>query len=185
MSLEDEARKTDARTGEPTVQLRALAHPVRLRILSLLTGVAMTAADVARELGITHANASYHLRQLAGAGEIAVVAQESIRGGKAKRYRYTPPAEGPPPEVLRDHRIVHAAAIEELRRRSGLFKPGPGNRTSDAELWVDGQAWADAVAAIQGATRQLHDAARPPHSAGTMRVSLTIALFEMRDEEPR
>lgn len=167
------------------MQLRALAHPVRLRILSLLTGAAMTAAEVARELGITHANASYHLRQLADAGEIAVVSTESIRGGQAKRYRYTPPAESPPPAVPRDHRIVHAAAIEELRRRSALFRPGPGNRTSDAELWVSEQAWADAVAAIQRATRQLHDAAQPPHSPGTKRVSMTVALFEMRDEEPR
>jgi DNA-binding transcriptional ArsR family regulator len=185
MSLKDGARKAEAHAEEPTAQLRALAHPVRLRILSLLTGAAMTAADVARELGITHANASYHLRQLADAGEIAVVSHESIRGGRAKRYRYTPPAEYPPPAVPRDHRLVHAAAIEELRRRSGLFEPGPCNRTSDAELWVSEQAWADAVAAIQRATRQLHDVAQPPHSAGTRRVSVTVVLFEMRDEESR
>ena len=43
---------------ESSNHLRALAHPVRLRILSLLTGADLTAADVARELGITHANAS-------------------------------------------------------------------------------------------------------------------------------
>jgi DNA-binding transcriptional ArsR family regulator len=183
MSLEDDAHAASTHTEEPTVQLRALAHPLRLRILSLLTGAAMTAAEVARELGTTHANASYHLRQLADAGEIAVVSRENIRGGRAKRYHYTPPPEYPPPAVPRDHRIVHAAAIEELRRRSGLFQPGPFNRTSDAELWVDEQAWADAVEAIQRATRQLHDAAQPPHSAGTKRVSMTIALFEMRDEE--
>jgi DNA-binding transcriptional ArsR family regulator len=184
MSLEDEGRKAGApHAEEPTVQLRALAHPVRLRILSLLTGAAMTAAEVARELGTTHANASYHLRQLADAGEVAVVSHESIRGGKAKRYRYTPPPQCPPPAVARDHRMVHAAMIEELRRRSGLFRPGPRNRTSDAELWVDEQAWADAIEAIQRASRQLHEAAQPPHSAGTTRVSMTIALFEMRDEE--
>ena len=50
--------------------LRAMAHPIRLRILSLLTGAPMTAADVARELGITHANASYHLRNLLAGGVI-------------------------------------------------------------------------------------------------------------------
>ena len=38
--------------------LRALAHPVRLRILSLLTGTELSAAEIARELGLTHANAS-------------------------------------------------------------------------------------------------------------------------------
>ena len=73
---------------ESSNHLRALAHPVRLRILSLLTGADLTAADVARELGITHANASYHLRFLLDAGEIAVSGEESIRGGRARRYRH-------------------------------------------------------------------------------------------------
>ena len=76
-------------TPDPlTAELRAMAHPVRLRILSLLTGAALTAADVARELGLTHANASYHLRQLLAVGQIEVAGQERIRGGAAKRYRY-------------------------------------------------------------------------------------------------
>ena len=68
--------------------MRAIAHPVRLRILSLLTGTAMSAAEVARELGLTHANASYHLRLLADADELVVDGEEKIRGGVAKRYRY-------------------------------------------------------------------------------------------------
>lgn len=55
-------------TDDPTAELRALAHPLRLRILSLLTGQAMSAAEVARALGCTQANASYHLRLLASVG---------------------------------------------------------------------------------------------------------------------
>ncbi|MGI8954187.1 MAG: helix-turn-helix domain-containing protein, partial [Nocardioidaceae bacterium] len=35
--------------------LRAPAHPVRLQMLSLLTGAAMSAAELARELHITQA----------------------------------------------------------------------------------------------------------------------------------
>ena len=38
-------------TDETTNALRAVAHPVRLRILSLLTGTELSAAEVARELG--------------------------------------------------------------------------------------------------------------------------------------
>ena len=51
---------------EQLSSLRSVAHPLRLRMLSLLTGTSMSAAEVARELEITHANASYHLRQLRG-----------------------------------------------------------------------------------------------------------------------
>ena len=36
----------------PTSALRAVAHPVRLQILSLLTGTEMSAAEVARRLVI-------------------------------------------------------------------------------------------------------------------------------------
>src|SRR3954468_20445702 len=74
--------------GDGTATLRATAHPVRLRIMSLLTGAPMTAAEVARELGLTHANASYHLRNLLAGGMIFQAGEEKIRGGVAKRYRY-------------------------------------------------------------------------------------------------
>jgi hypothetical protein len=39
---------------------------VRIRIVSLLTGTAMSATEVAEELDIAHASASYHLRLSAG-----------------------------------------------------------------------------------------------------------------------
>src|SRR5689334_4727989 len=85
---------------DPKAHLRALAHPLRLRILSLLTGgIGLTAAEVARELELTHANASYHLRQLLATGIIEVCGQESIRGGIAKRYRYDLEADLARPDV--------------------------------------------------------------------------------------
>ncbi|MGW5673350.1 helix-turn-helix domain-containing protein, partial [Micromonospora sp. NPDC003776] len=49
-------------------RLRALAHPVRLRMLSLLWGAPLSAAALARELAISHALASQHLRRLDAAG---------------------------------------------------------------------------------------------------------------------
>ena len=97
-----------------TAELRAMAHPVRLRILSLLTGAALTAADVARELGLTHANASYHLRQLLAVGQIEVAGHERIRGGAAKRYRY---------DASRHMTIVRRLVL--VRREIGLSRTGP------------------------------------------------------------
>src|SRR6476620_10977344 len=105
------------------VSLRALAHPVRLQMLSLLTGAPMTAAEVARELGLTHANASYHLRNLLAGGLILVAGEEKIRGGVAKRYRYDPghdrdqrSSRGPLPDE--QMRIEYAALAHELIRRT-------------------------------------------------------------------
>lgn len=51
--------------------LRALAHPLRLELLSLVGRAGhITAADAARELGVSHALASHHLRQLAKYGYV-------------------------------------------------------------------------------------------------------------------
>lgn len=45
--------------------IRALAHPIRLKLQSIIGRAGqITAADAARELAISHALASHHLRQL-------------------------------------------------------------------------------------------------------------------------
>ena len=72
MSLEDE-RISD---------LRATAHPLRLRMLSLLTGAELSAAEVARELGVSQANASYHLRLLLDAGLLAMTSSPASRSSR-------------------------------------------------------------------------------------------------------
>src|SRR5262245_4524256 len=49
--------------------IRALAHPTRLELHNIVGRAGqITAADAARELGISHALASHHLRQLAKYG---------------------------------------------------------------------------------------------------------------------
>ncbi len=169
-----------AAAGTETSGLRALAHPVRLQILSLLTGAPMTAAEVARELELTHANASYHLRQLHAAGAIEIVGEERIRGGVAKRYRYE--ADRKPagrPESQSGQRLFFAALAAELRRRSAHIRADRRKHVTDAELWVDAETWAEIRERIGTASTDLHRAAQPPRTPGTIRVSATIALFEM------
>jgi DNA-binding transcriptional ArsR family regulator len=168
---------------DPIAGLRAVAHPVRLRMLSLLTGAAMTAAELARELEITHANASYHVRQLLAAGQIALVGQERIHGGAAKRYRYLldrkPTPEGP--EKSQALRLVYAAVAVELQRRAALSAPVPATFT-DAELWVEPAAWEAVKEKVEAASDELHRAAQPPRTPGTIRVNATMALFQMESD---
>jgi DNA-binding transcriptional ArsR family regulator len=174
---------------DPTVKLRALAHPLRLRILSLLTGSAMTAADVSRELDLTHANASYHLRHLLAAGLIEVAGEERIRGGVAKRYRHRPDAgfDAPKPKLAEggataDHLLMYEALASELRRRSRSLVRAPGNHLTDAELWVDPAVWAEVEKQVTQASRTLHRAAVAPRTPGAIRVNATIALFRMEPD---
>ncbi len=161
-----------------------MAHPVRLRILSLLTGAAMSAAEVARELDLTHANASYHLRLLAQTGHLVEAGEEAIRGGRAKRYRYD---DERPVQMAPDTAtavLFYDAIAAELVRRARLRKNRSGRATSsDAELWVSEEAWGTAVDQVLATVDELHRAALPIRSAGALHVSITTALFEMVEKK--
>ncbi|MBB5852596.1 ArsR/SmtB family transcription factor [Amycolatopsis umgeniensis] len=158
--------------------LRVLAHPVRLRILSLLTGVAMSAAEAARELGETQANISYHLRRLHEAGLLDVAEEVRIRGGLAKRYRHDPESGGRFASTNpQEEQLLIAAMAEELKRR-GEFLGQQGSAT-DAEIWVDRENWEKALEHARELSELLHAAARPPRTRGTIPVSATVSLFEM------
>jgi len=159
--------------------LRAMAHPVRLQIMSLLTGASLTAAEVARELGLTHANASYHLRNLLAGGLIVLAGEEKIRGGVAKRYRYDPNHDrGPAPSSGQTRSVVTAIANELVRRTaSGHWQ---GHKViGDAEIWVDPDQWSDLRERMSVLVRELHEIAQPPRTPGTIRTSTTVAMFEM------
>lgn len=175
--------------------LRALAHPLRIRMLSLLTAEAMSAAEVARALGLTHANASYHLRLLHDAGALVVGEEEKVRGGVAKRYRYDPSravlggdaADGADvgstgsaaPTVSTEDRLADARATAmEIERR--LLEAAPGTTTfSDLEAWVPVEAWHRALDLLHEASSLLHEAARPAGTPDTVHVSATSQAFTM------
>ncbi|MBE1606094.1 ArsR/SmtB family transcription factor [Actinopolymorpha pittospori] len=175
--------------------LRASAHPIRLRMLSLLTGAAMSATELAQELDITHANASYHLRVLAAAGIVEAAGEENVRGGVVKRYRHPTrtaadecagQAVGTDPE---GQLLVWQAIAHELIRRAqdqavDTERPSP-SALCDAELWVDPEVWKRAVRLAGDAALLLHENAQPPRTDGTLHVNATMALFEMTTKEPK
>jgi DNA-binding transcriptional ArsR family regulator len=171
---------------EALASMRAVAHPLRVRILSLLTGAALSAAEVARELGISHANASYHLRVLHEAGKVVDAGEERIRGGTARRYRYRIEAE-PAPTVAALPGSGHGRAATlrvwlesvqpELLRRVGEARGRA--TTSDLEAWVPEETWAEALDLLHRASVLLHEAALPPRTPGTVHVSATSTAFVM------
>jgi DNA-binding transcriptional ArsR family regulator len=160
--------------------LRATAHPLRLRMLSLLTGAELSAAEVARELDTTQANASYHLRVLHAAGLLEVAGEESVRGGRAKRYRHVWDAERPGPgsggDQVSDAVATMAAAVPV---RFAERQRGAKAVLTDAELWVPEETWQRALDLVLEASRLVHQEARPPRSEGTVRTSLSVVGFTM------
>jgi DNA-binding transcriptional ArsR family regulator len=169
----------DETDHDAVTRLRATAHPVRLRILSLLTAEAMSAAEVARALDLTHANASYHLRQLHDAGELVVESEEKIRGGVAKRYRYDASRDVRTQRPGIDERVAYARANAlEVERRLREAAPGAAS-SSDLETWVDVETWHRALDLLHEASHLLHAAARPAGTPETVHVSATTQAFTM------
>nr|BFE66757.1 hypothetical protein GCM10020092_000580 [Actinoplanes digitatis] len=70
----------------------------------------------------------------------------------------------------------------ELIRRTAEADWSVGGLMVDAELWVDPQVWRETRDRIAEAARGLHDAARAPHTPGTVRANTTIAMFHMEDQ---
>ena len=108
MSLEsadtpDEQKRPGQRRRllDDPLSIRALAHPLRLELQSIVgRSGKITAADAARELGISHALASHHLRQLAKYGFV-----EQVQGADARE---------------RPWRVVHTSySAEGIDERAG------------------------------------------------------------------
>ena len=160
--------------------LRVLAHPLRLRLLSLLGGDAYSAAEAARELDDTQANISYHLRRLHEAGLVHIAEEVAIRGGRAKRYRHDPDSaesigsgNGGVPALM-------GAMAAELVRRAALYEEGGVVAFTDAEFWVEPEASQEAEELVRAVGVLLADAARPAGTSGTAPVSATLAYFALK-----
>jgi DNA-binding transcriptional ArsR family regulator len=171
---------SDALTDTDAISsMRAVAHPVRLRVLSLLTAQAMSAAEVARALDLTHANASYHLRFLHDAGELVVESEEKIRGGMAKRYRYVVDEKPSAAPISTEDMITYVHAIgTEVTRRVVDRKKSPSHWV-DIETWVDPAVWEEALALANRASELLHANARPPGTDSAVHVSYSGMAFRM------
>ncbi len=163
-------------------ELRATAHPLRLQMLSLLTGAELSAAEVARELGITQANASYHLRLLESAGLLEIAGEESVRGGRAKKYRHPWDAPEVRPQSTREEdRLAYVRVLADMIPRRFLERQqGTPSRFTDADLWVEPEVWDRVCALVDEASTLLHASARPPRTEGTVRAALSVAAFRLR-----
>jgi DNA-binding transcriptional ArsR family regulator len=166
--------------NEGLVPLRALANPLRIRMVSLLTGRSLSAVEVAEELGIAHASASYHLRQLAAAGYLQRVedgeASHGRRGQPRRRYRYDPTS------ALRidrsnGRRLIWEATFTDLLRRSD--QATAQRRSADAEVWLERDVWEEVCRLVDQAVRLVHDKADSPRAQDAVKISFTALLLEL------
>jgi predicted ArsR family transcriptional regulator len=132
----------DDHTIVPTPhQLRALTHPVRLRMLGMLRTEGPTTA-MAQRLGLNTGATSYHLRQLA---EHGFIEDDPERGSGRERWwkaSYTTTRlENPPPDAADDVDAYLQAVVtvyaEQLQRamEERSLLPDPWRRASTFSNW--------------------------------------------------
>jgi DNA-binding transcriptional ArsR family regulator len=120
-------------------EMRALAHPLRLRLLELLGSEgAFTASEAARRLDETPANVSWHLRKLAEYGFV----RQGEGHGRAKPWKFVAQSLtfGDDAE---DRTVATALTDLFIEREFHVL------RTSIRQQPVEDQAWRDATAVLQ------------------------------------
>ncbi len=163
-------------------RLRALSHPVRLRILSLLTDSPKSGTELAPLLSMSQAAVSYHVRALADAGLIELDEVRPVRGGREKLYRLVDGGKvtGAPSDL--EANVVTAAA--EIVRRIEALGPRSWDVFGDLEVWVEEETWVRHTQAIATEIEHLHAVAKPRREPGTIRVSSTTLMFSENKPKP-
>jgi DNA-binding transcriptional ArsR family regulator len=76
-------------TASSPEQLKALAHPLRQRLLYALGDRAATISQLAASFGAQKGNIAHHLKVLSAAGMVHIVETRQVRGGTEHYYRRT------------------------------------------------------------------------------------------------
>ena len=131
MSLESNVR---TRAVSDSLALRALAHPVRLRLYALVGREGtLTAAEAAEQLGISHALASHHLRQLAKYGYLE---HAEASDSRARPWRVTATSMELPPQADPEARAPREALQRQAAEQAvGELVDWQQRRTTDDAAW--------------------------------------------------
>jgi DNA-binding transcriptional ArsR family regulator len=144
---------------------KALAHPIRTRILAALEGRTASPSELAAELEVSLGVLSYHVRRLSALGFIKLVRRVPRRGAVEHYYtatarpRITDDAWGSMPGIVKDATI--GAALDQIGSFVVSAAGAGGFNATDAHLTrspvtVDDEGWA----ALAAELRAVHERVR-------------------------
>ena len=194
--------KKDDRLTESSV-VRALAHPLRVRILRILDERTASPRELAQELDAPLGNVSYHVRTLAQLGLIKLVRRRQRRGAVEHYYRaHVQPviaddAWDDMPGVAKTA-MVHANLTTTFEHVGQAGRTGGFDRAdshlSRTTIEIDEGAWKEVsgeLQAIYARVRKLGEATakRSDDDAGTnggprRTATVVLMLFEGSSGQP-
>src|SRR3954449_1456074 len=185
---------TKTKTGVDQRLVRAIGHPLRLRLLTIFNERVASPSDLAAELGEPIGNVSYHTRILARLGCVELVKTKQVRGAVEHYYRAVVRpvfsdddwAELP----LSIRKSLAGAVLTEIADDMGASANAGGFDRDDVHLsrtplTLDGRGWQDLNEALQGVAEraleiQAESAARLQSDGATdsEAAALVLMLFE-------
>jgi DNA-binding transcriptional ArsR family regulator len=190
-------------TQEPAVDqriMKALSHPLRVRMLTLLNQKVSSPSELADELGEPLGNVSYHMRFLADLKMVKLVRTEPRRGAVEHYYQALEP-----PQVSGDdwaqlpaslRRTLSDGVLGQIAKDlSGAAKSGGFDRenmhVSRHAMVLDQEGWDElsaVLADVQQRARAIQDKSakrlkKSPDGAG-IRTALALMQFEGGTPDP-
>ena len=175
--------------------VKALSHPLRVRILALLQERTASPRELAEWLDATLGTVSYHVRTLHDFGLIELVRTSQVRGAIAHHYRAKVRPRVSDEAWASAAPIVKQAAVgaalqtvDDYARASaaaGGFDRGEAHLTR-TNLRLDDKGWTAAAKACEKLLAELgrieeaagKRIAKDPHAEGVSDAALVVLLFE-------
>ena len=171
--------------------VKALAHPIRIRIMALLEEGTATPKQLAAELGIPLENVSYHVRTLKDFGFIKLERTRQVRGAvehhyrAAARPRVTKGAWEQIPTVVKEALVAAALgqigqAVQAAALEDGFARPD--SRLARHALTLDEEGYREASSVLDDALERLESISaasrrRAGRGGGTKATAVTM-LFD-------
>ena len=174
--------------------VKAMSHPLRVRILALLDERTASPVELAGWLGATLGTTAYHVRTLERMGLVELVRETRVRGAVEHHYRskerprVSDEAWAAAPPIAKQAAVASSLqtidAYASAASAAGGFDHGNSHLTRTA-LRLDARGWNDLSRACQRLLAQvdrIEEASnermeRNPHG-GTNSVALVMMLFE-------
>jgi DNA-binding transcriptional ArsR family regulator len=159
------ARAAGTLTVDKPEQLKALGHPLRLKVLQVLgsTDEPLTNRELAARLEVDPGHLHFHVRMLHRAGLI-----ELAEAGNGREKPYRPVARhlevGPEIRAAGLASDLQAAQLRELSRAFELFAGRGEFRTAQVHLSIDASTLRDLVNDLIARLDDAEDEAKPAHS---------------------
>jgi DNA-binding transcriptional ArsR family regulator len=175
--------------------VKALAHPLRVRILGVLQDRIASPSDLAEELKAPLGNVSYHVRILAQLGLLKLVKKRPRRGAiehyyeAQSRVQVSDRAWGQVPQVVKtamvDATLDQVSEYVEQAARAGGFGRAEAHMSRNP-LRLDAEGWAEVSKLVAQLQTRVHEIERESldrlkandHEGEEITAGVVLMLFE-------